>query len=74
MASGVGEGHKECCDCYRGRLRTTRDAVVDTGYRGWLRTTNLAFCGNLVRRWIYRVLWCYKGMLRTTWLLCWLHG
>ena len=56
MASGVGVGHKECCDCYRGRLRTTRDAVVDTGYRGWLRTTNLAFCRNLVRRWIYRVL------------------
>ena len=56
MASGVGVGHKECCDCYKGRLRTTRDAVVDTGYRGWLRTTNLAFCGNLVKRWIYRVL------------------
>ena len=31
MASGVGVGHKECCDCYRGRLRTTRDAVVAKG-------------------------------------------
>ena len=31
MASGVGVGHKECCDCYRGRLRTTRDAVVAIG-------------------------------------------
>ena len=28
MASGVGVGHKECCDCYRGGLRTTRDVVV----------------------------------------------
>ena len=31
MASGVGLGPKECCDCYRGRLRTTRDAVVAKG-------------------------------------------
>ena len=31
MASGVGVGHKECCDRYRGRLRTTRDAVVAIG-------------------------------------------
>ena len=31
MASGVGVGHKECFDCYRGRLRTTRDAVVAIG-------------------------------------------
>ena len=45
MASGVGVGNKECCNCYRSRLRTARDAVVDTGYRGWLRTTNSAFCG-----------------------------
>ena len=28
MDSGVGVGHKECCDCYRGILITTRDAVV----------------------------------------------
>ena len=21
MATGVGLGHKECCDCYRGTLR-----------------------------------------------------
>ena len=47
MASGVGVGHQECCDCYRGRLRTTSDAVVDTGYGGWLRTTNLAFLWKL---------------------------
>ena len=31
MASGVDVGHKECCDCYRGRLRTYRDAVVAIG-------------------------------------------
>ena len=31
MSSGVGVGHKEFCDCYRGRLRTTRDAVVAIG-------------------------------------------
>ena len=31
MASGVGVGYIECCDCYRGRLRTTRDAVVAIG-------------------------------------------
>ena len=31
MASGVGVGHKECCDCYMGRLRTTRDASVAIG-------------------------------------------
>ena len=31
MASRVGIGHKECCDCYRGTLRTTRDAVVAKG-------------------------------------------
>ena len=31
MDSGVGVGHKECCDCYRRRLRTIRDAVVAIG-------------------------------------------
>ena len=31
MASGVCVENKECCDCYRGRLRTTRDAVVAIG-------------------------------------------
>ena len=31
MASGVGVGHKECCDCYRGRLRTNREAVMAIG-------------------------------------------
>ena len=31
MASGVGVGHKECCDCYRGRLRATRDTVMAIG-------------------------------------------
>ena len=31
MASDVGVGHEECCDCYRGRLRTTRVAVVAIG-------------------------------------------
>ena len=34
VASGVGVGHKECCDCNRGRLRTTRDAVVAIGVGG----------------------------------------
>ena len=41
MASVVGVGHKECCDCYRGRLRTTVRCCG--GNRGWLRTTYLAF-------------------------------
>ena len=33
MASGLGVGYKECCDCYKGRLRTTRYmyAVVSIG-------------------------------------------
>ena len=31
MASVVGVGHKECYDCYRGRLRTNRDALVAIG-------------------------------------------
>ena len=31
MASRVGVGHKECCDCYSGRLRTSKDAVVAIG-------------------------------------------
>ena len=31
MASGVGVGHNESCDCYRGRLRATRDTVVAIG-------------------------------------------
>ena len=31
MATGVGVGHTECYDSYKGRLKTTRDAVVDIG-------------------------------------------
>ena len=31
MATGVGVGHKQCCDCYNGRLSITRDAVVAIG-------------------------------------------
>ena len=31
MASVVCVGHKECCDCYRGRLRINRDSVVAIG-------------------------------------------
>ena len=37
MAKGLdggslgGVGHRECCDCYRSRLRTTRGAVVALG-------------------------------------------
>ena len=31
MASGLGVGYKECCDCYKGRLRATRYAVVPIG-------------------------------------------
>ena len=30
-ATGVGLGHKECCDCYKDRLRTNGDAVVAIG-------------------------------------------
>ena len=31
MAPWVGLGRNECCDCYKGRLRPTRDAVVAIG-------------------------------------------
>ena len=31
MATGVCVGHTGCCDCYKGRLRTTRYAVVAIG-------------------------------------------
>ena len=31
MATGVGVGQKKSCDGYRGRLRTTRDAVLVIG-------------------------------------------
>ena len=31
VAFGVGVGLEERCDCYRGRLRITRDAVVAIG-------------------------------------------
>ena len=30
MAAGVGVAHKECCDCYKVILRTTRDNAVVT--------------------------------------------
>ena len=53
VATEVGVRHKECCDCYRDKLRTTRDAVG--GYKAWLRTTNVDFCGNLVRLRIHRM-------------------
>ena len=41
MASVLGVGHKECCDCYRGRCEDHQRCCG--GYRGWLRTTNWLF-------------------------------
>ena len=53
MASGLGVGYKECCDCYKGRLRTTRYAVVAIGLAELHKS---GFCGNLGRLRIHKVL------------------
>ena len=50
MATGVGLGHKESFDCYRGRLRPQ--------HMLWrlAEDHNCSFCGNVVKLRMHRVL------------------
>ena len=45
VATGLGLGYKECCNCYRGRLRTARVLLL---LPGRLRTSKVAFVLTLV--------------------------